>query len=312
MARLSWLLGAVALVLLLDVGSVGAQERVPVPGAVYSGRITDQTGECSRGVLTVGEDIQFGISDYGSAIRSIGLTGLTYANLLFTPSSYTLSVYIPVADDGSFNQDFSQFGVSVHIEGRFEGTTMAGSFRAAVGGTTECEGTFSAQTQVPERRETTFSGTIDAGDGCGGGTISITRSADLLSVTRIAVEGFQADGRTFAGAATFDEGTVPIDPETGSFGWAYFSGREPGQEIAVSGIFSPYQLSGAVTVSPSTCGPVRFTTYIGGRGGPGLPATGSGPSPSSTEPAGWWLLAAAALGLAALATGLALSRRRVG
>ena len=150
-----------------------------------------------------------------------------------------------------------------------------------------------------------LSGTIGvpqtaAGSGvaCGGGTYALTRSADLRSITSVAVQGFQAGDQVFSGSGTFPPGAVPIDPERGSF-QVYFPGREPGQEITVSGNFAlgpeydpAFALGGvSFAVSPSMCAQLGLGPPLPGGG---LPETGQGASRSSAAPL-LWLGAAAAL-----------------
>lgn len=296
---------------LASATSVHAQERVPVRGATYNGLLTDTTGECSRGNLTIGPGISFLTSEYGSRITGIGLTGLSYSALSFVPESYTIIVNIPVDDSGSFNQDFSQFGVDTQIEGRFEETNLSGSLRASVGGVTECEGTFVAQASVPRRYEGPFSGPIESRDDCGGGTIALTRSADLLSITKMSVEGFRVDGDVVSGSANFAPNTARISDDTGVFDWVYFSATGGMYEIAASGSFpAPWQLNGAVVVSPSSCGMMPFTGIPLPSTGPGLPPVGFGSGPPSRG-AGLWLELLLAMGGAILlATGVAISGRR--
>lgn len=296
---------------LASATSVHAQERVPVRGATYNGLLTDATGECSRGNLTIGPGISFLTSEYGSRITGIGLTGLSYSALSFVPESYTITVNIPVDDNGSFNQDFSQFGVDTQIEGRFEGTTLSGSLRSSVSGVTECEGTFFAQASVPRRYEGPFSGPIETREDCGGGRISITRSTDLLSITKMSVEGFHAGEDVVSGSANFAPNTARISDDTGVFDWVYFSATGGAYEIAASGTFQPWsQVTGAVVVSPSACGMVPFSIYPLPSTGPRLPSVGFGSGPPSRGAALWLALLLAVGGAILLATGAAISHQR--
>ena len=290
-----------------------AQEPVPAPGGVYSGRLIDATGECSRGSFTLGEEFSLVIAEYGATIQSIGVTGLTLLPLLSGPTSYNVPTAIPVAPDGSFDHDFSPGGLAqVHFEGRFQGTSVSGSFRVDAADEV-CEGTFQAELVPVVRQETTFEGPLPLVDGCGGGSFFVARAADLLSITRISIEGFVANGQTFSGSATFDEGTVPISPDTGAFDWVYFPGREPGQEIAMSGRFFQGNIRGWVTASPSTCGPVDLDESLSlpsiCRGGAGLPAVGTGPAAGSGAAVRWEHIAVA-LGLLALGAAFATARLR--
>jgi hypothetical protein len=275
------------LVAALGGSAVRAQEHLPPLGAVLEGSID---GECPGG-LPMGNDFSLATADYGGTIINVHVTGVTLPPDL---AGATLDIWsgVLVADDGSFDSEYLAYGrAPTHLQGRFVGTRASGSFRISDGGNA-CEGAFQVELAVQERAETNFEASVELIGGCGGGTIEITRAADALSITGIAVEGFQADGQDFSGRSTFPEGTVPIDPITGSFQWAYFPGRAPGQEIAVSGTFVsrplvgyPGYVRGIVTASPSSCGARAFISpAIGppepGGGGPYLPNDGSGPGPS--------------------------------
>lgn len=320
MTRLVWLFGIISLIGVTS-GFERALAQSPQPSAYYAGMLTP----CNTGTFTLGSDFSVLTAGTGSRITNLHVTGVSITSVLPGALDLDIPVDIPVAADGSFIADFSPLSltsgpivVTSHLEGRFQGTSLSGSFSVTINGSS-CDGTFQAQlTQPPPPptpappQEQTFSANIPLVNGCGGGALSITRSAGLLSITKVTVEGFVANGRTFSGAGTFAQGTVPIDPNTGAFGWVYFPGQGPGQEIALTGTFFQVSVEGLVTVSPSTCSPVGFNAYsftVGTfLGGPGLPSTGSGPSSKSR--AGLALeLGAAALGLVALGAGLALRQR---
>ncbi len=281
---------------------VHAQDVVPAHGATYAGTLTT----CQAPTFSLGQPFSIRTAEYGSKIVDITVNDITLASQLVP--SVDVPVDIPVATDGSFTADFSPFGASFitsHVDGRFVGTSVSGAYRLTINGES-CAGTLQAQLVPRVRHESTFSGQIALANGCGGGTFSIIRSPDLLSITKISVDGVVAGGQTFSGSATFPEGTVPIDPSSGAFGWVYFADNQPGQEIALSGSFDGAgSVRGALTASPSSCGQIAFpaSTTRGGL----LPNTGTGPNAASSA---LRLLEAiaAALGLALLATGLAIRR----
>lgn len=317
--------GAAALVLVFSLvlalspylSPTFAQERVPALGGVYEGTLT---GECSRGTITTAEEFSLATADYGAMIVILHMPGVSLPPPLTSPTAADWPVNVSVANDDSFSASFLLSGVvSVHLEGRFQSTRVSGSYRASASGKV-CEGTFQARLVATQQAEATFQAEIEFADGCGGGSITIARAADLLSITRISVQGFVAGDRTFSGSTRFDAGTVPIDPDTGSFGWAYFPGSEPGQEIAISGSFVSRiwvgylgYVRGQVTVSPSTCGargfisPASAPPPVGG--GPRLPRSGTGPANGSSAALRWELVVAV-LGLVALGAGLVAHRRR--
>lgn len=299
---------AAALVAGLVAARTGAhaQEEGAIPGGIYAGTIVDTSGVCDEGDLIIGEGFSLRLNPHGTRIVELTVNEVTYMGSSIGP--YVVPGDVRIEEDGSFQGDTDVSGVAtLHFEGRFEGDAVSGSFGVEVSGTVECAGTFTAQgSPPPERPPTTFEREIDmVGEDCGGGTILVTVSGDRLSVIAIEVEGFNAEGIPASGSATFDEGAVPI-AEDWTFGWAYFPGREIGQEIAVSGRFASealFLLSGAVTVSPSTCGPVplRVMPMFLGRGGTGPT------SPSNTTL--FWAAILGAAGLAAFAAGVALRRR---
>ena len=286
--------------------AIGAQTPPTIPGGIYHGTGVDTVGGCSEGELTVGEKSSLVLNDDGTMIIAWIVNDLTTPMGDF--ASLSIPVSIPIDDDGSFSGDFDPYNlglVVVHLEGQFEGDTVTGRFSATGTDELDCAGTFSGEgAPPPPRPPSTFSGSIEpSANGCGNGGISVTVSGDGLSVIGLEIEGFSVHGASTSGSATFAEGTVPI-AENGSFGWTYFPGSEPGQEIAVIGSVRFATISGAVTVSPSTCGAVPFAGVNPsslGQGGTG-PMSGSGlPFVSA--------LAVGAIGVAGLAIGAAVRRR---
>ena len=303
----SLVIAFVLLVVVLWPAAIGAQTSHTIPGGTYSGVAVDTSGGCSEGELTIGEEFSFLLNDHGTMIVSMNVTDLTPP--LGDFGSLAIPVSIPIDENGSFSDDFDPLNVGlalVHLEGQFEGDTMSASFSVEVGGIVECAGTVTAQgTPPPPRPPTTYSGSIEPAErSCGNGGISVTVSGDGLSVIGLEIEDFSVHGAATSGSATFAEGTVPI-AEDGSFGWAYFPGSEPGQEIAVIGTVRFATISGAVTFSPSTCGAVPFVSVNPSSLGQG----GSGAMSDSGVSLGW-ALAAGAFGVASLAIGAA-GRRRV-
>ncbi|MCH7488913.1 MAG: hypothetical protein IIB23_04715 [Chloroflexi bacterium] len=294
------------LVVVLWPAAIGAQTPPTIPGGTYTGIGVDTIGGCSEGELTVGEESSLVLNDHGTMIIAWIVTDLMTPLGDFT--SLSIPVSIPIDDDGSFSADFDPLNVGlvmVHLEGQFEGDRVTGAFSARGTDELECAGTFSGTgTPPPPRPPSIFSGSIEpAQRNCGNGGISVTVSGDGLSVIGLEIEEFSVHGAATSGSATFAEGTVPI-AEDGSFGWTYFPGSEPGQEIAVIGTVRFAAISGAVTVSPSTCGAVSFVSVNPASLGQG----GSGPLSDSGIALGW-ALAAGAFGMASLAIGAAVRRR---
>lgn len=294
------------LVVVLWPAAIGAQTSHTIPGGTYTGIGVDTSGGCSEGELTVGEESSLLLNDHGTMIISWILTDLT------TPlgdfASLSIPVSIPIDDDGSFSADFDPLNVGlvvVHLEGQFEGDTVTGAFSSRGVDDLECAGTFSGTgTPPPARPPSTFSGSIEpAQRNCGTGGISLTVSGDGLSVIGLEIVGFSVHGASVSGSATFEEGTVPI-MEDGAFGWAYFPGSEPGQEIAVIGTVRFATISGGVTVSPSTCGAVSFVSV-----NPASLGQGGSDALSDSGVSLGWPLAAGAIGMAGLAIGAAVRRR---
>lgn len=300
---------AAALTALVFVPSAAAGNR-PIAGAQYSGTIVDTSGVCDEGQITLGADFVLQISDYGWTITSIRVSEVTVAGFLSDPQDFTLSVNASVGSSGAFTFDIHPISqILVHTEGVFDGDSVSGSFRVEMNGVLECGGTFSGTGFAPEPIETTFTGQIEeTGPICGPGTISITRSADRLSILAIAVDSLKTGSQVVSGSAHFDEHTVPVSPNDGTFS-TYFPGRAPGQEIAVSGRFpNSGPLFGAVDVSPSACFSRSYhASPVPGHLEPsGLPSTGAGPSPRGTPLAQSLAIALAAIGAGLFAAAFAL------
>lgn len=287
--RLSWplLVAAVALPALAIIAAVSMVATVhaqhgPIPGGVYNGTLVDSDVSCSQGGFTLGEEFTLRLNSEGSEATAIVEMTVHEVSYLFDPvGTYTWPLDIAINSDGSFEDEFDVNGLAfVQVEGRFQGDTVSGSFRVDVDGVVECDGTFTAQGFPPRPPEpSTWTAPIGLNpDGCGGGVVSITVSSDRSSVIRAGIADFKADGVLVSGSAAFDKGTVPLVAK-GSFRSLYFPGSEPGQEIALSGAVAG-ALSGIVTVSPSTCGPVAFRSSgptLGSRPGTGgIAAAGAG------------------------------------
>ena len=305
------------------VAVVHAQDG-PIAGGVYSGTLVDSDVSCSQGDFTLGEEFELRLNAQGTAIIEITVHEVTY---LFNPvGTFSFAVNIPIAADGTYQAAFDVNGLAfVETEGRFEGDMVSGTFRVDIDNVVECDGAFTAQgSPAPAPAPATWDAPIDLRpDGCGGGVVSVLVSGDGTSLITAAVSDLRADGELVSGAATFDERTVPIAAD-GSFGWVYFPGDEPGQEIALSGTFMG-GFSGLVTVSPSTCAPMAFRSSAllagFGRGGDapdgagdlraaaGLPDTGAG-ARADRGRVGLVGTALAAAGVATLVLALALLRRR--
>ena len=127
---------------------------------------------------------------------------------------------------------------------------------------------------------------LDQGYNCGGATYSISLSEDHRYVVHVSVDGYHAGDQVFSGSSGFPIGAVPIDPESGSFS-VYFPGREPGQEITVSGVlvlgehvnqsFPLFSLG--FSLSPHLCADFGIAAPEPG----GLPYTGRADGTSSGE-----------------------------
>ena len=322
------------LVVVLWPAAIGAQTPPTIPGGIYHGTAVDTVGGCSEGELTSGPKTGLRLNPHGTVITTFVAYDITTP--LGNFSSLDIPISIPIDSDGRFDGTFDPLGVGlaiIHLEGRFDGDSVSGTFSVVGTDALDCAGTFSATgTPPPPQPPVIYSGEIDANadEQCGFGDFTMTVSGDQLSVIAVEIEGFSVHGASTSGSATFAEGTVPI-AENGSFGWTYFPGSEPGQEIAVIGQFVSSNVQGLLTVSPSTCGPIQ---YFAGRplaqggggplsdfglltdggsvslsGGPArLPATGAGPM-SDSGLSFSWALAAGAIGVASLAIGTAVRRR---
>ena len=321
------LLAVVSTVVVEAVAVVHAQGG-PIPGGVYSGTLVDSDVSCSRGDFTLGEEFELRLNAQGTAIIEITAHEVTYLGSPIGDARFLVD--IAIASDGSFQDAFDVAGLAfVETAGRFEGDMVSGTFRVNIDNVVECDGTFTAQgSPAPAPAPVTWDAPIDLrSDGCGGGVVSVLVSGDGLSLIMAAVTDLAADGELVSGSATFDEGTVPIAAD-GTFGWVYFPGSQPGQEIALTGTFMG-GFSGLVTVSPSTCAPMAFLSSnpstdaaLGGAVPPlpaadadagadaaALPDTGGGAAADRGR-IGLVATALAAAGVATLVLALALRRRR--
>ena len=335
---LAWpfIVAAAAVVLLAAVAAVvvvHAQDG-PIPGGVYAGTLVDSDGSCSQGALTLGDEFEMGLDSPGTAVRLITLHDLDYVRDSHGRTRETVHqrVEFAIASDGSFDGDVVVGGALwVQIEGRFQGDTVAGSFRVTVEGVDECVATFNAQgsPRLPLEPGIRNAGIQVEAFFCGlAGRLSVTVSSDGLSLIQAGIAdlrditGERLNPTLATGSATFDEGTVPIAAD-GTFGWVYFPGSEPGQEIALTGTFAPW-FSGIVTISPAppcilplrfSGGPQNLGAFLLPSSGPAgadpsaLPDTGGGPAVDRGRIGLVWpALAAAAV--ATLVLALALLRRR--
>ena len=280
-----------------------AQSSDAIPGGIYIGIAS---GDCPGPVIQAGPDVEFQLNSHGTAITTFTVTDLV------TPlgdfERLGIPVDIAIDEDGSFDEAFDPLNLGlalVHLEGRFEGESVSGSFNIEVDGTVQCSGTFIMDGSVPaERPSVLFFGTLDDVDrDCGGGDIDVTVSGNRLSVIAVDVRNLSVHGTPVSASATFGEGTVPI-AEDGSFGWTYFPGEEVGQEIAVIGTVSFAFISGGLTVSPSECGAIPFSGVSPQNLGQG----GAGPTSSGNSLA--WLAVLAAVGAALLGLGVASRAKR--
>ena len=294
--------GAVGLTLAL-LSAVAAQSGDAIPGGKYIGLAT---GECQGGVISAGPEMELLLNDHGTRIIMFTVTELV------TPlgdfDRLGIPVTIPIDEDGSFDAEFDPLNLGlaiIHLEGRFEGDSVTGSFSVEAGGSVQCSGTFTMQGSLPpERPPALYLGSLDeVGRGCGGGDLDLTVSGNRLSVIEIDVRNLNVHGNPVSASRTFAEGTVPI-AEDGSFGWTYFPGEEEGQEIAVIGTVSNAFISGGLTVSPSECGAIPFSGVNPRNLGQG----GTGPA-SETIPASLWLFVLAVVGAALLGLGAVSVRR---
>ncbi|MCH8008340.1 MAG: hypothetical protein IIC91_05695 [Chloroflexi bacterium] len=296
------LVGAIGFALAL-LSAAAAQSGDAIPGGIYIGIAS---GDCPGPVIQAGPDVEFQLNSHGTAITTFTVTDLV------TPlgdfERLGIPVDIAIDEDGSFDEEFDPLNLGlalVHLEGRFEGESVSGSFNIEVDGTVQCSGTFIMEGSLPpERPSVLFLGTLDDVDrDCGGGDIDVTVSGNRLSVIAVDVRNLNVHGTPVSASATFGEGTVPI-AEDGSFGWTYFPGEVVGQEIAVIGTVSFAFFSGGLTVSPSECGAIPFSGVSPQNLGQG----GAGPTSSGNSLA--WLAVLAAVGAALLGLGAASLAKR--
>jgi hypothetical protein len=260
---------------LLAMGLVGATARSALAQAPDSAGT--YVGTLSGCESLLGQAYWFEVGENGSVITSIHVVNGIVPGL-------SIPVSIPISSDGSFAADFSVAGLArVILEGRFLGDTVSGTYSVDLSG--RCGGAFSAQRGSPPTPAPTSTprppepmqllAILPRDDGCGGGTLSITISADRGSIIRVSATGISGNGATFAGSATFPEGAVPIASD-GTFGWVYFPGDNPGQEVAVNGTYAG-TVRGLLTVSPSECAPIAFNADpvpVAGLPSTGLAAVG--------------------------------------
>jgi len=311
------IVGALLAAVVLFAAAALAQTAGPVLAGSYIGTFNGEGKGCNQGSVYAGPETGLEVNSAGTIIIGLLLTDLV------TPmgdyGSITIPIDVPISEDGSFNQTFDPLSLGftiLHVDGQFDGESVSGNFSSTPPDGPGCAGTFTMEWVPPPPR--TYRSLVGISEGgCGGGGIGVTVSRDGLSVIEIDVNAGDADRLSFSGTASFDEGSVPV-AEGGSFGWVYFPGSEPGQEIAVLGRVDSGRLTGAITLSPSTCGAIPFVSAappalrgpLDGRGGPGyLPDTGSG-GPAAASASLGWALAAGAFGFAALAAGAALRRKQ--
>ncbi len=299
--------GALLAALALFTAAAHAQTAPAIPGGVYSITLVDTTGGCSEGDFTVGPATTLRLNPHGTRISELIASDVRSPIGFF--SRAPIPVRIPIDSEGRFDGTFDPWElgvVMVHLEGTFVDDSVSGTFSVVGVDALECAGTFSGPGESPPTRPPVRYGgrILLAAEDCGPGDLTLTVSGDGLSLIEIHVEGVAVHGVQAGGNATLAVGTVPI-AENGSFGWTYFPGSDPGQEIALIGSVETLgNIQGWLTVSPSTCGAMPFVSAAPtglGQGGTGRPAD-SGVALA-------WALAAAAFGVAALAAGAALRRK---
>jgi LPXTG-motif cell wall-anchored protein len=166
-------------------------------------------------------------------------------------------------------------------------------------------------TPEPPVAGATYTGDVQASGDCGGGTVSVTVSADGAEVTSASVSGVgDGAGGTMTGSATFPSGAAPIgDDGSISSGDVYIQTADG--SVTIGGVFDGSDLTGAVTVTPSTCGALSFSAVAGAVTAPtALPSTGIADDSSGGSSMPWAIVAGvlAALGLGA---GAFVLRRRM-
>lgn len=302
-AVLVTMVGALLAAIALFAATAFAQTAGPALGGSYFGAFDGEGKGCSSGSVYAGPETGLDVNPDGTIIIGLVLTDLVIPTGSFDRLSVPINV--PISEDGSFDDTFDpgNLGLTIiHVDGRFDGESVSGNFSSTPPDGPGCAGTFTMEWVPPPPR--TYRGTIGSSEsGCGNGGIAVTVSGDRLSVIEIAVDDVDVNGAPLSASATFADGTVPV-AEEGSFGWVYFPGDESGQEVAVLGSVGLARLSGAVTVSPSTCGAMPFFSAVPTSLGQG----GNGRLEDSGVPFAW-ALTTAAFGVAALAAGAALRRK---
>ena len=309
------LIGAISLSLAL-LSAASAQSGDAIPGGIYHATTTESTG-CDEGDIITEGGFQIQLNNHGTRVFQIVANDVTFMGSHI--GAFPIQADTPIASDGTFSDTISFPPVTITAEGRFEGDTVSGTFEVRLNGVLECAATFTGQGEPPpERDPLRFEGVIEASGDCGGGTISLIASGDTRFVLAIEVENLSVHGISTSGSGRFAEGAVPL-AEDGSFGWTYFPGSEQGQELAILGSLTSFlTVRGAVTVSPSECGPLMFNAGLGvpnagndGRGGLEITSLGQGGTgPASSGNSLAWLAGLAAVGAALLGLGAASLARR--
>ncbi len=309
------LVGAIGLALVL-LSAAAAQSGDAIPGGIYHATTTESTG-CDEGDIITEGGFQIQLNSHGTRVFQIVANDVTFMGSHI--GAFPIQADTPRASDGTFSGTISFPPVTITAEGRFEGDTVSGTFEVRLNGVLECAASFTGQGEPPpERDPLSLMGLIEETDDCGGGTILLTISGDRRFVQAINVENLSVHSASTSGSGIFAEGTVPL-AEDGAFGWTYFPGSEQGQEIAVLGSLTSFlTVRGAVTVSPSECGPLTFSAGLGvpntgndGRGGLEITSLGQGGT-GSTSPGSniAWLAVLAAVGAALLSLGaVSLAKR---
>jgi len=154
MLRVAWVMGIIGVTLFaLEMPRSFAQS--PDPGAYYNGTVTT----CTNTVFSLSPPFSLTIGPNGHVIS------MQFTVAVIGP--FDIPVDIPIASDGSFSGDFTPLNFSsgpivarAHVEGRFEGNGMSGSYRFAVNidvlGSASCAGEIHAQrsTQPPPTAHT--------------------------------------------------------------------------------------------------------------------------------------------------------------
>jgi len=169
----------------------------------------------------------------------------------------------------------------------------------------------------------TYTGPVELVDpSCGGGTVSVTVSADGSSISQLVLDGFYIGQVRFPSLSN-PPFVVALNPgiligADGSFSGTTISSGAFG--AGIEGQFDGDTLSGSFTLGMGACfvpfsaelvAAVAAPTAAASAALPGsaaLPATGSASAGSGDSPSVWFVLAATA-GAVMLAAGLALHRR---